>query len=160
MRCQTCATFNTEATNYCKQCGSQLLAVPMTNAALPVVRPKQGGIAWLIALAFTLTAGVGLGGLVLVMILTMELARVGIPVPALSFLGLASLLMLCGTVALIGRQISRLIGIYQQTSLPSQTSNVAFDSIRPPSQINAFCEPAMSVTEHTTRTLASASYRE
>lgn len=161
MRCQNCGTHHTEASNYCKQCGSNMTTA-VNFAPPPVAAPRRGqaGLFWLIALSFVLSAGVGIGGFVLVMILTIELARMGVPVWTFSVLGIASLFMLLGTVALIGRQVSRLVTTYQQTFTAAQASNAVLDTIRPPSSINSFREPVVSVTEHTTRTLAPVSFRE
>lgn len=154
MHCQTCGSFNSEALNYCKHCGTSFVAAIAVPDSKPPSR-RPAGAAWLIALALTLTAGVCLGGLSLVIILMLELRRNGFPVSAAASLGALSLLMLLGSIIVIGRQVSRLIGVCQQTSLPAPASNRVLDASLPPASIGTFRAPATSVTEHTTRTLGA-----
>lgn len=115
---------------------------------------RPAGLLWLIALTMLLTAGIGLGGIVLVLIFVSELSRSSFPMSNLTALAIASLLMLFGIVTLLGRPLSRLMSVYLQTgeTAAQEKRKPKLNKRAAPAQLDAPGEPISSVTEHTTRT--------
>lgn len=153
MYCSSCGHPVAEGLSYCKQCGTSLVpSVTVHEPAMLAPRRASGGLGLLIAFAIIVTAGISLGGLAMVLILVEELVRMSFPVKNITALAIASLLMIMGAAALVGRQLSRLISAYQPTAMPAPASKSLPHEPRTFTQIPSFREPTASVTEHTTRT--------
>lgn len=153
MYCPSCGTAVTQALSYCNRCGADLKP---TESLVSTGKPK--GLAVIIPLAMAMTVGLALGGLGVIFTLLMALIKSGFPVSDAMTLAVISLLMLFGTVVLLGRQLSKLIGVYLKSGDDTQPKKQKLNA-QPPAQLNAPREPVVSVTEHTTRTLAP-SYKE
>ncbi len=147
MYCPSCSTTVTPELSYCNRCGTDLKP---TESLVSTGKPK--GLAVIVALSMAMTVGLAIGGLAVIFTLLMELVKAGFPLSDAMILAVLSLLMLCGTVALLSRQLSRLIGVYLQSGDATQPKKTTL-SAQLPTQIAAPRKPMMSVTEHTTRTL-------
>jgi hypothetical protein len=153
MYCSSCGAALTQELSYCNRCGANLSP---PEALATVSRPA--GLGWIISLGTVMTTGVAVGGLTLVLALVLELFKGGFPAANTTAIGIVSLVLLLGTVALLSRQLSRLITIYLQPDNTAQPKK-AKSRVKPPVQLAAPLEPLPSVTEHTTRTF-EPSYRQ
>lgn len=153
MYCPSCGMNVTQGLSYCNRCGADLKP---SESLVSTGKPK--GLAVIVPLSMAMTVGLALGGIAAVFNLLMELIRSGFPVKDAMTLAVISLLMLFGTVVLLGRQLSKLIGVYLKSGDDTQPKKPKLSG-QPPAQLNAPREPVLSVTEHTTRTLAP-SYKE
>jgi hypothetical protein len=153
MYCSSCGAALTQELSYCNRCGADLKP---SESLVSTGKPK--GIAYIVPLSMAMTIGVALGGLAVVFSFLMELMKAGFPLNNAMILAVFSLLMLLGTVALLSRHSSRLIGVYLQSGDAIQPKKPKLSG-QPPAQLDASREPVLSVTEHTTRTL-EPSYRQ
>lgn len=150
MYCPSCGAALTQGLSYCNRCGGELK--PSESLIAP---NKPGGLGFVIAFGMALTTGIAIGGMAVVLLFIGEMFRRGIPKDSVELFAILSFLMLFGSVALLGRQMSRLIGVYLQpgnTAPQKQIKAVASPSL-PAAQLDAARQPAASVIEHTTRTL-------
>jgi hypothetical protein len=147
MYCSSCGTTVTPELSYCNRCGSDLKP---TESLVSTGKPK--GLAVIVSLSMAMTVGLAIGGLPVIFTLLMKLIKAGFPMNEAMILAVLSLLMLFGTVALLSRQLSRLIGVYLQSGDTTQPKKSKL-SEQLPAQIAAPRERMLSVTEHTTRTL-------
>lgn len=155
MYCPSCGIAVTEELSFCNRCGTDL----KPNQSL-VLTGKPKGLAVIIPFTMILTAGLAVGGIVVVFLILMKLLEAGIPSGEAMVLPIISLLLLAGTVALLGRQLSRLIGVYLQSGDASKSKNskVTKPELSGQSSIQIVepRQPMSSVTEHTTRILELA----
>lgn len=147
MYCPSCGTKVTPELSYCNRCGADLKP---TESLVSTGKPK--GLAVIVSLSMAMTVGLAIGGLPVIFTLLMGLIKAGFPLHDAMILAVLSLLMLFGTVALLSRQLSRLIGVYLQSGDATQPKKSKLSG-QLPAQIAASLEPMLSVTEHTTRTL-------
>jgi hypothetical protein len=146
MYCPSCGAEVTQELSYCNRCGANLKPISNQSGVRPA---KLVGVAWAISMAVAL---VTLGGFGMIFGLVMALITKGLN---LSVGGLVliffSLLVILAIAWLLVRQLSRVLDMPQLTGDAIQ-SNKPELSEKPMQQIGALCEPASSVTEHTTRT--------
>lgn len=153
MYCSSCGAALTHELSYCNRCGVNLSPQEaLTTTSRPV------GLVWVISLLTFMMTGVAVGGLALTLIFTLALYRSGVPAEFAASIGILSLLMLTGTVALFSRQLTRLVTNFLQSDTTAQPKKAKLKA-KPPSQLAAPLEPVPSVTEHTTRTF-EPSYRQ
>lgn len=106
MYCPSCGSQQTQGLRYCNRCGANLAPANDSSAS------RLKGMVWAISLA---TALISLGGLFMIFLFAMEmLGRGNTPTGSLFFL-IFALLILLTIVALLVRQLSRLINSYLQT---------------------------------------------
>lgn len=149
MYCSTCGVEATLDLNYCKRCGNSLTLTTTTFQAAPF---SLSGPSWAMAVAIVAMVGIIFGSVV-------KLAGKGVSAVALTWIVIAGLGAVVGLVALIFRQLSRLVAENQlRGHKPVQ--------FRPPitSELNytppgVLPQPAASVTENTTRFFEPA-YKE
>lgn len=153
MYCPSCGTEITQELSYCNRCGANLKSALTQSGVAP---KKLVGAAWAISIAITL---VTLGGFGMVFAIVMALIGGGINLSEGGMvLILVSLLIILAIVALLVRQLSRVISMPQ---LPADAPAAPKPGLgeKPVPQISAAREPVSSVTEHTTRTFDPI-YRE
>lgn len=146
MHCPSCGTAVVEGLSYCNRCGADLKP---SESLVP--KSKPAGLVWAILIGFVMTTGAAVGGLAVLFAFALEFFKRGFPTNSLTTLAIVGLLMLVGTVALLSRQMSRLINLYLQSADAPRPKNTRLSGQVPP-QLGAPREPVSSVTEHTTRT--------
>lgn len=146
MFCANCGTPITQDRNYCNRCGARvekLMATEKSSAAAVSTLSMATGF-------------VGLGGLGLTVGLIAILLKHGVVPEAVVMLALAFLFTTLGITFMMIRQLS-------QMTKGAQTSNAAFvnPQLNAPNtaQLGEPRQPAMSVTENTTRTLEKESVK-
>lgn len=148
-----------EGLSFCNRCGADLKP---TETLVSINKPKF--LPLIIGLGIIMLTGLTIGGLATVFAALMEFFRIGFPIEGLMMLGILSIVVIFGSVWVLGRQVSRLINLYLESGESSketkkEKANKKLTAKRP-AEINAIpIQPNMSVTEHTTRTLDQA-YRE
>src|SRR5258708_7017625 len=144
MYCSTCGAESNQPLQYCKRCGSNI----GTGGSPAASRPR--GLVWIVAFAIAMIMGVPMGGIAVVFDRIPELLEKGFPLWFLMTLALASLVMVTGAMAQLGRLLSPLLRAYLQSS-PGDERKKAELSGRAPAQIVAHPAAVGSVTEDTTR---------
>ncbi|MFN2455718.1 MAG: zinc ribbon domain-containing protein [Pyrinomonadaceae bacterium] len=152
MYCPSCGTPLAEGLSFCNRCGADL----KPSESL-VSNSKPSGLGYVVAFGMILTTGITLGGLALVLKLVLELVRRNYP--DTTVLAIVSLMIIFGSVALLSRQISRLIGVYLQPNNLAQPKRLKPTTLPAAAQLDVPRESVASVTEHTTRTF-EPSYKE
>lgn len=149
MYCSTCGVEATLDVSYCKRCGNSLTS---TTTAIQTAPVKLSGPSWAMAVAIVAMVGIIFESVV-------KLAGRGVSAVALTWIVIAGLGAVVGLVALIFRQLSRLVAA-------NQLRGPQAAQFRPPitSELNytpqgALPQPAASVTENTTRFFEPA-YKE
>jgi hypothetical protein len=149
MYCSSCGAASAQGLSYCNRCGANL---SLSESLVSTDKPK--GLGFVISLGLMMTTGVALGGLALALVFALEFFKKGFPIEAVTILAVLSLVMLFGTTALLSRQLSRLISVYLESGASAMRPKKAklSEAAAPLTAIDAPREPALSVTEHTTRT--------
>ena len=159
MYCSSCGVECGPGLSYCNRCGANLNLATMTTQVVQVGSMTKPIVA--LSAATTVTT---LGGLAMVFIAAAEMASMqvrGEPVMAIIVLGMLTTLI---TGLMLIRQLSRIItaSLQQKQSIPVQPQPPQFVPAERSARQLANAQPGYvvpSVTEHTTRTLAS-SYKE
>lgn len=147
MYCSACGLEATIDVNYCKRCGNVLS--PQTS--LQSKPFSLTGPSWAMAVTVIVMLGIIFGAVV-------NMAEMGISAVALTWMVIVGLGTVVALVAMIFRQLSRLVIISQQkTSSAPLKPQVTAELYQP--RPGMLPEPVPSVTEHTTRTFQPA-YRE
>lgn len=159
MFCPHCGTETAAELKYCKRCGGpNPWALAQTHESRPA---PSTGMVW--AAGFS-TAAVIIAGLAVVAVAIFEMSRANVGPVALIWIALFFTLTLFGSIALLLRFWSYLLGAMPRqaapelppASRPADTSDLA-----PQQQPGALPEPRFaSVTEHTTRTFENVKSRE
>lgn len=147
MFCPSCGTELTSELVYCNRCGANLRS--RTNQT--DMSGKMVGMTWAISTAAVLVSLAGFG---LIFALAMTLISRGINLSGggMALIGFF-LFVVLAVVWLLTRQLSRVLDIAKLLTDESQsTSAGASLEERVIPQISAPREPALSVTDHTTRT--------
>ncbi len=140
MYCSTCGAEATQEVVYCKRCGSILN--PQTSLqASPV---SLTGPSWAMALMIVIMAGIIFGSVV-------NLADRGVNAVALTWIVIAGLGSIIALVAMIFRQLSRMVMTNRQPVQPAQFKPQVTAELYQARPAGALPEPAPSVTENTTR---------
>lgn len=153
MYCASCGTEVTSELSYCNRCGANLKPLATQVGVAPT---KLVGAAWAISIAVTLVTLIGFG---MVFSVVMTLIERGINLsPGGMALVFFALLFIFAIVALLIRQLSRVLGLPQLpvAATPAQKPQIV-EGVVP--EIAAARTPVASVTDHTTRTLEPV-YRE
>ncbi|HEV8483392.1 MAG TPA: hypothetical protein VGV87_07580 [Blastocatellia bacterium] len=167
MYCPVCGAESTQGLNYCKRCGSNL-APPTNPIRSSENRPRvraAAGTAWAMALA---TVAVTLGGLGIVFSNALYLVRPINPGTtgvsgAATIAGLMVMFgsaTVFGTVALLIRLFSKLLGLGQQSHDSPLVHKQQNTGEHKPVQLPAPPSVIPSVTEQTTRNFDPALYRD
>jgi hypothetical protein len=146
MFCPSCGIAVAPGLSFCNRCGSRLSAAPQ----------KLADVTSYLTMA---TGFVTLGGLFLTFVFAKKFMDAGMVPWAVMTLGICGLLVTSVIAGLLIKQLSRVLGVYLQSS-----GNVTKESEpelggRQTGQIEAPREPAFSVTDQTTRTFEPA-YKE
>jgi hypothetical protein len=155
--CSLCGAANVAGMKYCKQCGGQISpAMSATSPYQTAPDPRMGmslqshrssrGVG---ALAWAMAA-VSVGGLSIILGTAIPLFSVGFGGRELSLIMLASIALLGGTVFMLGRQMSRLVG-YQIGENQRPAAQPSLAPVYPPRQLETGPSGIASVTEGTTK---------
>lgn len=151
MFCPHCGSETAAELKYCKRCGGpNPLALAQAQEGRPVISP---GMVWAAgcSTAFVVVAGLGV-----VAASVVEMSRAGVGPVAVIWIALFLALTLFGSVALMLRFWSYLLGAVRPPAaaqLPPASRPADTSDLGPQQQQGALPEPRFaSVTEHTTRT--------
>ena len=152
MYCPSCGNAVAEGLKYCNRCGASLAGEEGGPGWAGLTGP-----AWAVSLA---TAVITLGGLAMLFVLALVLAKRGQDLPpAAGIMGLAVLALIALVDGMLIRQLSRIIGLYRggatRPGRPAKPAAAELDE-RAPARLGAPRESYISVTEQTTRTLEHA----
>ena len=156
MFCPNCGAESTQGLNYCKRCGGSLGATAQAGAAEGRPGPAVG-TSWAVAVTMLLLVVMGLG---ILLGMIRDLVHTGLPVEAVVLIMICGSLTLLGSVFMLTRFWSRLLGVgappaAAPAALAGRTSHT--NELAPPTHAGALPDaPAHSVTEQTTRTLEHA----
>jgi len=140
MYCAACGTEIKAELNYCSRCGARV--------------DKNAGESQSEALAYLsmATGFVGLGGLGLTLGLIAMLLNYSVVPQIIVILSLAFLLAVFGITSLMIQQISRMTESNSGEKTLEKAKPVQFGAVNT-AQLEEYRQPAMSITETTTRTL-------
>lgn len=151
MYCPSCGNEITVELKYCNRCGANLTLMG-TNAPAFVAAPVKLTAPTLIV-GLTIVLGLGI-----VFSSVVRLAERNVHPAAITWIVLFSFLTLFGSIALLLRFWSKMLGLQRHNPMPVPNIKAPAQEFVP-QQLPPRYEPAPSVTEHTTRTFTPI-YRE
>ncbi len=148
MYCSTCGKSLNDNLNYCNSCGARIEKNPLvvSNSASPQL-----------AKSLTVIAMIGLIGFVGVLKVLLDKGTLDTAaVVLILFAYLATLFLICGMI------VGHLWKPSGDIRIKAAKTAEAPDELKPinTSQLNEYRQPAMSVTDHTTKTLDKVPLRE
>jgi len=162
MFCPHCGSEMAAELKYCKRCGGpNPWALAQAQESRPAPAPSTGTV-WAAGFSTTVVIVAGLGVIAAALF---ELSRANVGPVALIWIAIFFTLTLFGSVALLLRFWSYLLGAVPPPAaaaqLPPASRPADTSELGPQQQHDALPEPRFaSVTEHTTRTFESAKRRE